>query len=181
MLRTDFFSTAIINIERYSKVRNKFETPIIYVPLELLKQISLLEYMIKDINMKNFFYVIPDQMEELSYSVDLADINALAAFAVTLSPKSNVTETLGYAMTLFEYYQENDNILKDCYNKLTSSYKGKEFLCSTIQLCLLEKTFRENGIDEHLAKLYNKNLEVYQKQLKLNNDLYNNITFSQTK
>lgn len=83
-----------------------------------------------------------------------------------------ITETFGYADALYTYYSRNNNELKDCYLRLVSGSRGTEFLCSNIELCLWEKTFRENGISEEMIGKYNSSLEEYKKQLVFNNELY---------
>ncbi len=127
---------------------------------------------------KKFFYVNsydnmqPELSDNLIYKLEVEDINSLAAFAITLEPLQAETEPFGYAAALFMHYQKNNDNHKDCYTKLSSSGSGREFLCTTIQLCLFEKTFRENGIHEEMIERYNRVASSYQKQLMLNNKQY---------
>lgn len=109
---------------------------------------------------------------DLVYEINVDDVNALALFATTLNPKPEITEWFGYSAALATYYSQNDNELKDSYLKLVSDTRGSEFLCTSILLCLLEKDFRENGINENSIEKYNHVVEVYKKQLDYSNLVY---------
>lgn len=129
---------------------------------------------------QKYFYVKPDDTmpprlpADLIYKININDINALALFSTTLDPEPEITEAFGYAAALYTYYSQNNNEFKDCYLKLVSNSRGNEFLCSTIELCLWEKLFRENGISEKMIGKYNRSVEVYKQQLAVNNQMYGN-------
>lgn len=119
--------------------------------------------------MKKFFIV-----DQSRISVD--SINSLALFSTTLEPdKEEVRESFGYASALDSYYKKNDSKLKDCYIKLTKDDTGRQFLYSTIELTLLEKKMRENGINRKLVEVYERIRTSYQNQLE------NNISKHQTR
>ena len=112
--------------------------------------------------MKKFFIVGQSRI-----SVD--SINSLALFSTTLDPnKDEVRESFGYASALEEYYKKNDTNLKKCYIQLTKDEAGKQFLYSSIELTLLEKKMRENGISRKLVEVYEKLRVNYQNQLESN-------------
>lgn len=127
---------------------------------------------------KEYFYV--NLVPEISFSqmgtepcpVKVDDVNALARLSLTLTPEVEVTEAFGYASALGTYFRENDDELKESYSKLTSDSTGNEFLCTTIALSLFEKSFRENGISDDMMERYNRIVDNYQKQLKVNNEHY---------
>lgn len=127
---------------------------------------------------QKYFYVKPDDTippklpADLIYKININDINALALFSTTLIPEPEITESLGYSASLYTYYSQNNNELKDCYLKLVSNSRGQEFLCTSITLCLWEKMFRENGISEEMISKYNRSVESYKKQLIINNQQY---------
>lgn len=129
---------------------------------------------------KKYFYVKPYDAkscgleEDLIYKLDVDNINVLATFATTLTPLDEITESAGYAAALYDYYQNNDNYLKDCYSKITADSEGSAFLCTTISLCLFEKDFRERGIIEDNIERYNWDVINYQQQLYSNNQKYAN-------
>lgn len=134
---------------------------------------------------KKYFYVKSYDaelfgLEEDSINkLDVDDINVLATFATTLTPLDEVTESAGYVAALYDYYQNNDNALKDCYSKITADSEGSAFLCSTINLCLFEKKFRDMGIIEDNIERYNWAITNYQQQLYSNNQKYANMQTSQ--
>jgi len=70
-------------------------------------------------------------------------------------------------------YLINNDDLKDSYKKLISNIKGNSFLCSTINLFLLENSFRINGIDEADIEIYNKVVSDYNRQLDFNIQQFN--------
>ena len=101
--------------------------------------------------------------------ISVNSINSLALFATTLEPnKDEVRESFGYVRALDEYYQKNDTNLKNCYVALTKDDVGKQFLYSSIELTLLEKKMRENGINRKLIEVYERIRISYQNQLESN-------------
>ena len=104
--------------------------------------------------------------------VNLEDIRKLALFALSLRPNGNVSEPLEYAMALNEFFSNNENELSEAYSKLSVSHFGLVFLSTNIKLALLELLFRENGIDEKIAQVYNNELVEYNGQLALNDAMF---------
>ncbi len=122
---------------------------------------------------EKYFYIIPESYVEELQRVSIRDINMLALKAISLKPEKEVTEALGHASALSIYYYYNNDDLKDSYKKLISNIKGNSFLCSTINLFLLENSFRINGIDEADIEIYNKVVSDYNRQLDFNIQQFN--------
>ena len=112
--------------------------------------------------MEDVFYINDDKY----MSID--DINYLVSFALTLEPLPEVTDAFGYAAALEEYYAQNEDKYSEDYKQLISTIDGKTFLCTAIQLALLEKKFKSSGIDERSLQVYEKYIEQYQKLLEYN-------------
>lgn len=113
---------------------------------------------------KQLFY-----LEDEKNAIDLMDLSRLASLAITLEPLPEVTEAFGHAAALHEYMDKNrDNFLFNSYNLLISDPRGKELLCSNIELCLLEKSFREKGASEETINAYVKVVNNYHKLLEYN-------------
>lgn len=126
----------------------------------------------------NCFFVKPNYNVESNssdielYEINIDDINHLALFATTLEPFPEETEFSGYAAALEDYYLKNSDEYSDCYHKLVSSSYGKTFLCTTIQLVLLEKQFRTAGLNETDLQSYTNCINDYQHQLKFSQSMY---------
>ncbi len=145
-------------------------------------QFETIEELEKELSTKTqYFYVPLNRYEDITVlngprlKIDINDINALASFAITLDMEQAVTEALGYTSALYTYYRQHNDAngaLKSCFTKLTSSAEGSEFLTLTIQLQLLEKRFRENGISNEMMETYNRIASEYQRKLALNNERY---------
>ena len=127
---------------------------------------------------ENYFFVKSNHNVELNSSdtelheINVDDINYLALFATTLEPLPEVTEFYGYAAALEDYYLKNSDIHSDCYHNLVASSDGKMFLCTTIQLVLLEKQFRTSGLNENNLRSYAKCIKDYQHQIEFNQSMY---------
>lgn len=128
---------------------------------------------------KQYFYVKPKDSfppklpENTIYKIDIDEINALASFALTLKPIPEITEAFGYVAALSEYSFSKNSMLHKIYEESTANSEGESFLCTTIELCLLEKEFRKDGITKDKIEKYNKAINDYHKQL-----LYNNAQYS---
>lgn len=127
---------------------------------------------------ENYFFVKSNHNVELNSSdtelheINVDDINYLALFATTLEPLPEVTEFNGYAAALEDYYLKNSDMHSDCYHNLVASSDGKMFLCTTIQLVLLEKQFRTSGLNENNLQSYAKCIKDYQHQIEFNQSMY---------
>lgn len=123
---------------------------------------------------KKYFYVKPDstkptKQKEIIYKIDVKDIENLALLALSLEPFEDVNKSLGHIAALNDYFSKNKNQEKiECYKKLTSNIMGNTILYTIIELCLLEKKFREEGIREPDVSLYNQIQRSYQEQLEFN-------------
>lgn len=94
-------------------------------------------------------------LEDGVNKVDLMDVGRLASFAITLEPLPEITENFGYVTALYNYMNNNkDHLLFNSYSLLNSDSKGKELLYSNIGLCVLEKSFREDGASKDSIKAY---------------------------
>ena len=123
-----------------------------------------------------YFFVKPDKVLDVDnnevYKISLDDINHISLFATTLEPLPEVTEFNGYTLALNDYYSKNIDDYSESYHNLVSSSFGKEFLSNSIQLALLEKQFRENGLSENGLKAYEKCIQDYQSQLDYNQSMF---------
>ena len=135
---------------------------------------------------EKYFYVKPDNVtlelqKEKIYKINIEDIHALAVLATSLNPCDEKVESQGYARALYIYFSNNKNQKKfryyfDRYKELTSNIFGVTILCFTIELCLLEKKFREEKIEESDINLYNEIREKCQNLLVFNNSQFEIIT-----
>jgi hypothetical protein len=120
--------------------------------------------------MTEVFYV--DDGKGGYYEINVNLINYLALFATTLEPLPEVTEANGYAAALEEYYSHNNDRNSDCYKKLVSSYDGRIFLCTAIQIALYEKEFRMAEMNEKDFHTYKDCLNLYRNRLTFNHEMY---------
>lgn len=105
--------------------------------------------------------------------VELMEVGRIASFAVTLEPKNEIREIDGYTAALYDYMINNkDNILFNSYLLLNSDSLGKSLLSSNIGLCLLEKSFREEGASEDSIKVYASFVNEYHKIINYNKEKY---------
>lgn len=110
-------------------------------------------------------------LEDGINKVDLMDVGRLVTFALTLEPHPEANASLGYASALHYYMDKNrDNLLFNCYSLISSDSMGKKLLYTNIELCLLEKSFRDEGASENSIKAYVTVVNNYHKLLD------NNIT-----
>jgi hypothetical protein len=119
----------------------------------MLKLIPISE----DINSKNKTSISIDELEYFGY------------LASTLSPLESLSIIDGYINSLWEYMQEIKYQKKDLFNKydkLIHAENGIIILKTVIELFLMEKEMRINGITE--INKYNNTQKYY---LKLINDL----------
>ena len=128
--------------------------------------------------MPRYFYSVTshslpiDSSVDKFYEISIDDINYFALFSTTLNPSSEITEFAGYAAALEDYYFQNKDKYSETYTHLTSSGDGKRILCTSIQLVLLEKEFRNYGINGNSLKLYEKYINDYQRQIEHNQLIY---------
>ena len=102
--------------------------------------------------------------ENIQY-IPLEKVEYFAYIATTLTPLDAFIKVDGYTNALWEYMQEKkyqDKELFSFYDKLIHANMGHPILSSLIELYLLEKEMRNEGIsDEYLyqyQKLQNKYL-----------------------
>lgn len=126
---------------------------------------------------KKHFYV-KSYSDNSTYELDIDNINALALFAISLEPEPAMSEAEKYSNALAKYCKDYNSGLSICYKKLNSDIYGQHFLLATINLFLLEKKFRKDGIfDMKLITQYNRIVVEYNKQLETNNNKYNDLYF----
>jgi len=112
-----------------------------------------------------------------SNQVDLMAVWKMASFALSLQPHDGIKEADCYAVALHEYMKNNiENILFESYNLLISDPKGVELLRSNITICLLEKSFREEGANTESIQSYVAAFDKYHKLLTFNDLTYGNRT-----
>lgn len=105
--------------------------------------------------------------------VELMEVGRIASFALTLKPFQDGTEVQGYVAALYDYMSKNrDHFLFNSYSLLNSDSMGKELLFSNIGLCLLEKSFREEGASENSIKAYVAVVNNYHRILNSNKEAY---------
>ena len=105
-------------------------------------------------------------LEDGVNKVDLMDVGRLASFALNLEPMPEATEAFGYAAALYNFMDKNrDHLLFNSYSLLNTDSKGNELLCNNIRLCLLEKSFREDGASKDSIKSYVTVVNQYHKLL----------------
>ena len=103
------------------------------------------------------------------FSINSSEVNSLALIATTLEAESEVTEAFGYASALEKYMSNAKNSeLKERYRELVSDQFGRMLLCQTIDLQLLEQSFRSTGITEKGLEVYNRKQAEYQKLIDFN-------------
>lgn len=134
---------------------------------------------------KQFYY-----LEDGKNTVDLMDLGVISSLAVALKPiessehiedllkilkfylQVDNAQALKHIAALHEYMINNrDNILFNSYNLLISDSNGKKILCTNIELCLLEKSFREEGATEETIKKYAEVVNKYHNYLEENKKL----------
>ena len=109
-------------------------------------------------------------LEDGINKVNLMDIGRLATFALTLESNPEIEESLGYASALHNYMTSNrDNLLFNSYSLIISDTIGKQLLYTNIKLCLLEKSFREEGASKDSIKAYVTVVNNYHSLLDSNN------------
>ena len=119
--------------------------------------------------MRTRYFYLEDRVNK----VDLMDVSRLATFAISLEPLPDANRGMGYISALHAYMDKNrDHLLFDSYNLLSSDVKGKELLYSNIALCLLEKSFREDGASKDTIKSYVTVVNQYHKLLNDNMMMY---------
>lgn len=112
-------------------------------------------------------------LEDGINKIDLMDVGRLVTFALTLEPHHEASVSLGYATALHYYMDKNrDNLLFNCYSLISSDSVGKQLLYTNIELCLLEKSFRDEGASKDSIKAYVTVVNNYHKLLNDNITAY---------
>ena len=130
--------------------------------------------------MRDYFEIKPSDSyiklfkvpEDTTFQVNLSTVNLLVSLALTLDPVSDVREEFGYASALEEFLRDAKHPLHSYYLMLTADDYGREFLCTSIRLTLMEQDFRRSGIDNINSERYNQVLSRYHQQLSYNESLY---------
>ena len=105
--------------------------------------------------------------------IDLMDVGRIASFAIGLEPKNEIREIDGYSSALYDYMINNkDNILFNSYLLLSSDSLGKSLLSSNIGLCLMEKSFREEGASPQSINAYASYVNEYHNIIEYNREKY---------
>lgn len=99
------------------------------------------------------------EKDDNTHYIPLEKVEYFAYLATTLTPLEAFTKIDGYTNALWEYMQEKkfqEKELFTCYDKLIHATMGHSFLSSLINLYLLEKEIRNNGIDNEYVYQYQK-------------------------
>ncbi len=103
--------------------------------------------------------------EENTFLIPLSKVEHFAHLATTLTPLDAFREIDGYTSALWEYMQDHKYQDKESftsYDKLIHANMGNSFLTSLIQLLLIEKDMRNNGISQEIFNRYQILLGEYQ-------------------
>lgn len=111
---------------------------------------------------------------DLVLTVNLEDVNNLALLAIQLDyeptlrkyPQAGVSETTAYAAALYEYIKQNP--AHPMYENFDKIYSAHRLLGVHIDLCLLEKKHRAEGITNQSMERYNRVQSEYNKILAYN-------------
>ncbi len=99
------------------------------------------------------------EKEENVQYITLEKVEYFAYIATTLTPLDAFLKVDGYTSALWEYMQEKkyqEKELFSCYDKLIHANMGYSFLCSLVELLLLEKEMRNEGISNSYINQYQK-------------------------
>ena len=99
-----------------------------------------------------------ENKENIQY-IPLEKVEYFAYIASTLTPLEAFTKIDGYTNSLWEYMQDKkyqEKELFSYYDKLIHANMGHAFLCSLIELLLLEKEMRNDGISNDYIHQYQK-------------------------
>lgn len=106
--------------------------------------------------------------------VDLMEVGRIASFAISLRPMECDNVVDGYISALYEHMAMHRNdLLFNSYNLLISDINGANLISLNIKICLLERSFREDGANEASIKEYSTVFDKYHKILDLNNSKNN--------
>lgn len=106
--------------------------------------------------------------------VDLMEVGRIASFAINLRPMECDNIVDGYISALYEHMAIHRNdLLFNSYNLLISDISGANLIASNIKLCLLERSFREEGATKDSIKEYVTVVKEYHEILDLNNSKNN--------
>lgn len=108
--------------------------------------------------------LIPNGQTDNGISMSLKELEDFAYLATTLSPIESFSKSDGYINALWEYMQENKYTNKELftrYDKLIHSYQGNTILKTIIELFLMEKDMRENGLNDMIVTKYNSTQRYY--------------------
>lgn len=97
--------------------------------------------------------------EENVQYIPLEKVEYFAYIASTLTPLDAFTKADGYTSALWEYMQEKKYQEKELftyYDKLIHANMGHSLLTSLIELYLLEREMRNEGIDDEYLYQYQK-------------------------
>lgn len=99
------------------------------------------------------------ETEENVQYISLEKIEYFAYIATTLKPLDAFIKADGYTNALWEYMQEKkyqEKELFSSYDKLIHANMGHAILRNLIELYLLEKEMRNEGMDDEYLKQYQK-------------------------
>ena len=103
--------------------------------------------------------------EENTYLLPLSRLEYFAFLATTLTPLESFLEEEGYTSALFEYMQDKKYQEKELftdYDKLIHAINGHAILSTLIQLFLIERKMRSEGISNKLLGRYQRLQGEYQ-------------------
>lgn len=105
---------------------------------------------------------------------NLDDFEYFSNMALNYETMINMNPSLGHMAALNEYLNSTkDDITLRRYKEITMTSESRNFLKILIDLKLLEKNFRNNGVTNEIAIKYNFYQNEYQKILDKSNKLSN--------
>ena len=126
--------------------------------------------------MEEYFFVISDNGDTVD-RVKVSDINYIALWATQLPSIFEYKEFPGYYKALENYYADNYDRYKECYQRIVATDEGKAFLDTTINLVLLRKQIEKiikkpmknkTDMDDKKIEQYTNLLVNWEKQLEIN-------------
>ena len=133
---------------------------------------------------KEYFYA-PDKeykTDEFGYptiihKISTEDIRHLSLYIVeNVEPLSRaITMSEAYVNAFSSYSEENQDYPHYDVFKQLEYGDNSSFLLTNVSLALLEKSFREEEIDDKKIESYKRLLDVYKKQLNYNKQAYGNL------
>ena len=127
-------------------------------------------------NKEEYYFVISNDGDTVD-RIRVCDINYIALWATQLPSVFEYEEFPGYFKALENYYADNYDRYKECYQRIVATDDGKSFLDTTINLVLFQKQIQKiiqkpmknkNTMDDEKIQQYTNLLVDWQEQLEIN-------------